>query len=278
MYPLGMARQTLTLELVVTLVVLALSACGEGGRAHQQAKVRPLPEYPKELHQGEYYTEEFKPSLSFSVGKDWGNNCELNLGDAPLGSRGVLGEAREVAMVGGQFVPVQARGDAQGPDYVCLHRPREDTSLIFLNVQKVYKPSRSGTLDTLPAPNNLVGWFEHHPYLQADKPEAVSVGGVKGEQFDVVVEHLPEAYTGTCGSECLDLFALSDGSTWAVAAGPYKNRFTIVEDAKAGETVTIIYGSPAAWFDKFAPKAERVLESVRWRVPRSAQGLIHRSA
>jgi hypothetical protein len=111
----------------------------------------------------------------------------------------------------------------------------------------------------------LVGWFEQHPYLQTDKPESVSVGGAKWEHFDMLVEHLPDDYTGTCGSDCLDLFALSDGDTWAVAAGPYKNAFTVVEDAKTGETVTIVFGSPDAWFDEFAPKAERVLESVRWR-------------
>ena len=115
------------------------------------------------------------------------------------------------------------------------------------------------------APDNLVGWFEHHPYLQTDKPKAIRVGGVKGKQFDAVVQHLPEDYTGTCGSDCLDLFSLCDGSTWPVAAGAYKNRFTVVEDAKKGETVTIVFGSPVAWFDKFAPKAERVLESVKWR-------------
>jgi hypothetical protein len=66
-------------------------------------------------------------------------------------------------MVGGQFAAIQSyEGGPQGADYVCLHRPREDTSLIFLNVQKVYKPSRSGTIDTVPAPGNLVGWFEQH--------------------------------------------------------------------------------------------------------------------
>lgn len=113
MYSQGMVRRTFKLALLVTCVLLALSACGEGGDAQQQAEARSLPEYPKELRPGEYYTEEFKPSLSFNVGKDWWHNCGINLGDAPLGSH-----------VGGQFVLVQARGGPQGPDYVYLHRPR----------------------------------------------------------------------------------------------------------------------------------------------------------
>src|ERR671912_845069 len=60
--------------LLATLLVLALSACGSGGSAQEEAKARPLPEDPKTLRPGEYRSEEFKPSLSFRVGKGWSSS------------------------------------------------------------------------------------------------------------------------------------------------------------------------------------------------------------
>jgi hypothetical protein len=54
---------------LVVLVVLALSACA--GEKQQESNARLLPEYEKALRPGEYRSEEFKPSLSFSVGKGW---------------------------------------------------------------------------------------------------------------------------------------------------------------------------------------------------------------
>lgn len=60
--------RVLSLGLLVVLVVLALSACGGD---EKKAKARPLPEEPKALRPGTYRSEEFKPSLSFRVGKGW---------------------------------------------------------------------------------------------------------------------------------------------------------------------------------------------------------------
>ncbi len=69
MYPQRrMVRQALRLGLLVTLLVLVLSACGGD---EKKAKARPLPEDPQALRPGTYRSEEFKPSLSFHVGKGW---------------------------------------------------------------------------------------------------------------------------------------------------------------------------------------------------------------
>src|SRR5215208_7015179 len=66
-------RKRLPVAVAILLAVL-LSACGGGGGGaehQQQAKARPLPEEGKALHAGEYRSEEFKPSLTFRVGKGW---------------------------------------------------------------------------------------------------------------------------------------------------------------------------------------------------------------
>jgi hypothetical protein len=74
------------------------------------------------------------------------------------------------------------------------------------------------------APKDMVGWTQQHPYLQTSNPEPVTVGGVKGVQFDVVLGDRPQNYIGTCTSivgqpNCVDLFKLSTGGQIFVAEG-----------------------------------------------------------
>src|SRR5687767_14828392 len=97
--------RVLSLGLVVVFVVLALSACGGG---EKKAKARPLPEDPTALRPATYRSEEFKPSLSFHVGKGWSS--------VPL-------EASDVLQI--------TRGQTAG--------------LSFLNIQEAYKPTRTAT-------------------------------------------------------------------------------------------------------------------------------------
>jgi hypothetical protein len=187
------------------------------------------------LRPGEYRAEPFKPALSFTVGKGWALKCP----------------ARD--------------------DNVCLLPPGvppgEHTLFRFLNVAEVYKPSElidmSG--ETIPLPQDLVGWFEQHPYLQTDKPEPVTVGGIQGHQIDVVVGELPKDYPeGLCGgSDCVQLTVGSFGEEWAVEEGN-KDRVTVLEDVK-GKTVIIDFGSPAAKFDEYWPEAEKVVQRVKWK-------------
>jgi len=104
MYPHRSVSQALRLGLLVTILVLALSACGGD---EKKAKARPLPEDPKALRPGTYRSEEFNPSLSFRVGKGWTSS--------PL-------EASD-------FLEI-ARGQTAGMN--------------FSNVQEVYKPTKTG--------------------------------------------------------------------------------------------------------------------------------------
>ena len=223
MYPKRIVRHALGLALSMTLAGLMLSACGGG--QEQASKPRPLPEDEKALRPGVYRSEEFKPSLSFRVGKGWSTS------------------------------PPE-RSD----DLFIVHG--ETTGIGFVNAQEVYKPTKTGTPNVVDAPEDMVGWFQQHPYLQTDKPEPVTVGGVKGVQFDVVVE-VPEDYSGVCGSDCVGLFRLSTGIRVSLIEGD-KVRLIVLDDVK-GETVTLGFVSPASEFDEFAPEAQKVIDTVEWR-------------
>ena len=223
MYPLGTVKQALRLGLLATLVVLALSACGGG--QEQADGPRPLPEDEKALRPGEYRSEEFKPSLSFRVGKGWSSTPS---------------EASDLLHI--------MRGETAG--------------LIFAVINEVYKPSRTGSPDVVEVPKNLVGWLQHHPYLQTSKPEPITVGGVKGKQFDVVVEDLPENYYGVCGQDCVDMSKVADGRVLFQPKGE-RTRLIVLEDVE-GETVTVALHSQTTEFDEFTPEAQKVVDSVKW--------------
>jgi len=225
-----MGSHALRLGLLMILVVLALSACGGGGAeagGQEEAKAHPLPEDEKALRPGEYRSVEFEPSLTFRVGKGW-SNAEPQLSDYIYLGQGV----------------------AQG----------KERWVRFANVQDVYKP---GTLNVVKAPKDLVGWFQHHPYLKTSEPEPVTVGGVKGEQFDVLVEDMPQDSFGACGRNCVDIASLSSDEQLLEFREGKKRRVIVLEDVE-GETVTIDFGSFVTDFEEFLPEAKKVVESVKW--------------
>ena len=238
MHPQGMVRLVSRLGLLLTLVVLALVAC-EADEWQQESKPRPLPEDPQALRPDEYRSEEFEPSLSFRVGEGWTN--------PPLEASDNLSLEWE-----------ETGGEATG-------------ALSFANVQEVYKPTKTGTPNVVVAPKDMVGWFQQHPYLQTDKPEPVTVGGVKGVQVDVVVEDLRRRSTPVCVAgvsapgHCVDIARFSDGSYLFHPEGA-RERVIVLEDVE-GETVVMGFGSPASEFDEHASEAQEVIDTVEWRGP-----------
>ena len=223
MHPLGMVKLALRLGLLATLVLLAVNACGGG--QEQADRPRPLPEDEKALRPGEYRSEEFEPSLSFRVGKGWST-----------------------------FLPEQV-------DHLEIARG-ETAGLGFSVIKGVYKPSRTGSPDVVEVPEDLVGRVQHHPYLKTSEPKPITVGGVKGAQFDMVVEDLPEDYSGVCGQDCVDQATLADGGVLAQPKG-VRTRLIVLEDVE-GETVTVALYSQTTEFDEFTPEAQKVVDSVKW--------------
>jgi hypothetical protein len=215
--------------LVVVLAVLALGSCGGGGEAggQEDAGARPLPLYENALSPGEYHSVKFKPPLSFEVGKGWSNTANQ------------LSEFLQLGYEGGA-----------GVNY-----------LSFANVKEVFKP---GTLEVVDAPKDLVGWLQQHPYLKTSKPKPVTVGGVKGEQLDVLVEDLPKDYSvdPEC-SDCVDIAPLSNDQEAAIFQEVNKRKVIVLEDVK-GDTMMIWFAAPPDEFDGFAREAQKVVDSVKW--------------
>ena len=211
---------------VLMVMILALSACGGAG-GQEEPKARPLPLYENALRPGEYHSVKFKPSLSFKVSKPW----EITAGQLSA------------------FIQLGYEGGTGFSHYVT-----------FANVKEVYKP---GTLEVVDAPKDLVGWLQHHPYLKTSKPQPVTVGGVKGEQLDVLVEDLPKDYIGLCDPDCLDIAPLSNDQAAAFFREVNKRKVIVLEDVK-GDTVMIWFAAPPDEFDEFAPEAQKVVDSVKW--------------
>jgi hypothetical protein len=206
---------------VLIVAMLALTGCGSGS-AQEETKARPLPLYENALRPGEYHSVKFKPSLSFKVSKPWSNT-------AP-----------------------------QLSDFIELGYEGQTVSITFANVKEVFKP---GTTNVVEAPKDLVGWLQHHPYLKTSKPEPVTLGGVRGEQLEVLVDHLPKDPNGYCGSDCLDIAPLSNDEAYFREVN--KRRVIVFEDVE-GDTVMIWFAAPPDEFDEFAPEAQKVIDSVKW--------------
>ncbi len=208
---------------VLMVMILTLTACGSGS-AQEEVKARPLPLYPTDnaLRPGEYHSVKFKPLLSFQVSKPWSITA------------------------------------AQLSDFIELGYEGETGSISVANVEEVFKP---GTMNVVDAPKDLVGWLQQHPYLKTSKPEPITLGGVRGEQLEVLVDHLPKDPNGYCGSDCLDIAPLSNDEAFFKEVN--KRRVFVLEDVK-GDTVMIWFAGPPDTFDKFAPEARKVVESVKW--------------
>jgi hypothetical protein len=219
---------------MLTILMLALTACGGGGSAQQEEanKVHHIPEDTqtyegKPLPAGRYVTEEFKPAMSFTLGKGW------------------------------------TRGGPELRDIWDLRDIENDAFwVLFSSAEKVYDPKGPDRVKIAPAPEDMVAWLQANPHLKTEEPKPTSVGGEKGVQFDAIVT--PPVEAPLCpGCVGVPLFHYSDGERSYVENGE-KIRFIVVEDVK-GKTVTIFVESSVPGFEKFMPKAQKVIDTAEWK-------------
>jgi hypothetical protein len=229
-------------------LILVLSGCGSGA----QAQGRKIPEdssfYTKAhaIPAGKYVTDEFRPAMALRLGKGWQTGPDKD-------SYGHHLETSHNIFLSSFAEP--------GASY-----------LEFLVVPKVYKVVSSYEAKAEPAPTDMVSWLQNNPNLDTENPEQVSVGGVKGKQFDAIASHIPQGYTnGGYHSfdqvePCLPLFqvipAFPEESTYSIFED-YKVRFIVLDDVK-GKTVTISVLAPAVKFDEVWLKAQKVIRTVKW--------------
>ncbi len=236
----GAFTHVVKIGLLMAFVVLALSACGGGGggdkggggggeqaEQKEQAQARTMPKPGKDLAAGEYVTEAFQPTVSFSVGKGW----EVIIPDAP---------------------DTFSMGQEGGSLYIS-----------FWNVQKVLDPKNFG--NALSAPDDMAAWLQEHPNVDAEEPEEVTIGGVSGVQFDTVASPIPKDNPTGCPEPCVPLFISEEALQphFGIFESE-KLRFIILENVE-GETVTIAVGGRAVNFEEFLPKAQKVLDTVEWK-------------
>jgi hypothetical protein len=143
--------------------------------------------------------------------------------------------------------------------------------LIFSKPRHVFDPSNPSEQKEVPAPENVdewVSWFQSHPNLETSKPVPARVGGASGMRIDVPVTSTPENYPQeVCyGTPCVPLYPLSTGfpsENVIIDSEGFKYWFIIVD--VGGETVVIPAIAKPDKFDEFLPKAQKVLDTVKWQ-------------
>jgi hypothetical protein len=186
-----------------------------------------------------YATNEFEPALSFSLSEE-------------------------------EWEITEKKPDFLSMLYVLLEEDPHHlkvNSIIFTNPLHVFDPSNLSEPKKLPGPENAeewVSWFQRHPHLDTSKPVSAIVGDASGKRLDVAVTSTPQNYPkDVCDRDlpCVPLYPLSDDNRIIGYEGE-KVRFIIVE--VGNETVVIDVDSANKFFDEFLPKAQKVLDSVKW--------------
>jgi hypothetical protein len=211
------ALMKMVLAVGVFVVTLALTGCSSGS-SQEDAEAKAgghLPDGAYEaLPPGEYHSEEFEPAFSFRVGEGW-QTPDAAINETP--ERLIIESTEEVT---------------------------DGTLLIFRNPPEAYDPQKHKWVN-VNSYEDILGWFQHHPYLTTSNPEPVTVGEVKGVQLETeVAEDSPE--------DAVKSFRYSDGFEASIDRGQQSR--TIILEMK-GEAVSIGVDFP---------KAQKVVDSVKW--------------
>src|SRR5215204_5782686 len=96
------------------------------------------------------------------------------------------------------------------------------TLMIFRNPPEAYDPQKHKWVN-VNSYEDILSWFQHHPYLKSSNPEPITVGGVKGVQLETdVAKDSPE--------DAVESFRYSDGFVASIDRGEQSR--TIILDMK----------------------------------------------
>jgi hypothetical protein len=226
------ARQALRLALLGMLVVLTVSSCEGGGPV--EAKARTIPQQGP-LSAGRYSTQEFEPSFSLELGKGW----HVWYPEEPYSVELAEGEGN-------------------------------DKQLTFYKVQEVFESRKDDGevyFEARPAPNDLIAWFQHHPYVDIGVAKTVHIGGVAGKRFSAQFD-VPKGYVdvngGSCSAPCIPMLQLGGDLVIHALERGSQDEFIVLEGVE-GKEVIVWFSAPPEEFDKFLPKVNKVFDTVERR-------------
>jgi hypothetical protein len=229
---LGAAKHILLLGLLMAFVVLVLNACAGGGAGGgAQGKERAIPENGPPSS-GRYSTREFEPSFSFELGEGW-----------------------RVWYPEETYSVELAAGDGN------------NKQLKLYRVQEVFQPHEvDGEVyfEAKPAPDDMVAWFQRHPYVDTSESKSVDIGGIAGKRFganfDVPKGYL-DVYGGGCSRPCIPVFQVGGDLVIHALEGRTEDGFIVLDEVE-GKTVVVWVSGPPDEFDKFFPRHRKC--STRW--------------
>ena len=227
----GAVAHTLRLGLLVACV-LAVCTCGGGGP--EETKTRTITEKGP-LSAGRYSTQEFEPSFSFQLREGW----HVWYPEEPYSVELAEGEGNDKQLA---FYKVQE-----------VFEPREDDGEVYFEAR--------------PAPNDLIAWFDRHPYVDTGEARPVRIGGVDGKRFSAEFD-VPKGYVdvsgGGCSAPCIPILQLGGDLVIHALERGSADEFIVLDEVE-GKAVILWLAAPPDEFDLFQPKVNKVLDTVEWK-------------
>lgn len=185
---------------------------------------------------GIYVADRFEPPFTFRVGQGW------------------LAYIHRPAFVFLSF------GEAD------LRRPK---ALSFQTLHRVVEPEAANlfTGKLLRPPQDLVGWIQDHPFIEAGAATVTTVGGTEAIQVDAVVKTTPKRYGGPgvedggCPAPCVVLWTTeAEGASFVFFVKGERVRFIVLRVGEQDVVITV--EAMAGEFDQVVAESERVLGTL----------------
>lgn len=204
-----------------------------------------------------------------------------------LASPAPLSEQTEANLAGGSYVadlfdpPFRFRVGQGWLAYI--HRPAfvflslgeadfaQPKALSFQTLHRVVEPKAANlfTGKLLRPPQDLVGWLQSHPFIEAGAASLTTVGGKRAIQVDAVVKTAPKRYgspgaeNGGCPSPCVVLWTTEpEGASFVFFVKGERVRFIMLRVGEQEVVITI--EAMAREFDQVLAESERVLGTVNF--------------